>query len=399
MNLKRYAYDKNPFETFVSEFDLSEKTFGMRGHSPLSLKISTTMFKAIEILHRGKLLASLHFSVDYAGEAPDHVCAYDVKVPNLTAQAETKLLAAAQALITKIDDALEMRAARLARIENDIYEATGPRDASKVIVPISSAETLRGFRDLLFPGIAPRALPDQFEIGDDACQSGRYTFRIVHVEPVGQTHIKTDVARIRYASGGVLDAIGPGQRKPARLAFTQEVLASATRVRTEITDDPALRQAMTQQIENNAGLMIRLRENVRPDVMNRTRGRGFEAYHHVSKAYDHMNEGRRSVKNTLALPDSPFIVEETHHGIEDFNILYNGTIIHDSDLGFIPGFPEELQDDFRLSVMISMINAHGEFMHDDYVRKMLKAGMDADIDTTADLDITADTEPRVDLYI
>lgn len=379
----------SPLRVLREECRLTDAPFGIHGQKPFTFRDTT---QGLRISFEGRDLAQIVQKVIYDPQTTFVLNLDALTDRDLPAPVWDRITQAAHAVVAQVRNALMLRDHRIEELDAAIDAETGPVTIRKAKVEITSPQALRGAEALVFTGVAARVLPERFKVEMTENKYRHTQLTVFTSDPDG--FVRRNVARlhVEMAGRGTVYAMGPGDRKPARVLFIERILEDAVRFASEVTHADAFRAAAEAVCRDMAPALQALREGtaVRGSVVDqfRNRTRLIFQWNHIGRVNPHITDLGAGFSMTRRTADAT-----------DFTLCHAGTPFYDSQQGLIPGGDEGVRDVLLPALALRALARDPNFRSRDPGRAVLDAVPDeAPEDFTRLLDGTA-PDPEVDLYL
>lgn len=391
MRLIRFTYDEgmHALSIFQEEFGVGERRFGIRGQKPFAFRMPD--IRTVLIEYEGSPLVQVSYNVSYEddGRYVDLVMktVHDFILPD---QVTERLQRCAQAVSDKVKLGLDMRAVRKEALNAYIHEMTGPSEARKARVKITTPEADLKLRALRFPGIWERVLPDRFYIKEITREARGSIIHVSARDPDGLVSVPV----MRLESGNEIHVLGPGERRSAKDLFAETLMDDALCLTRRIASDEKFLRAATRVVDAQRDLC----EQVLPELnyaqsnqvcLQPPRG----SYDGVVPTFERETE----LGDGFSVRFKP----TKHPNSNMYQLMHDGVVFYDTLAGMAPGGDERLFADLVPALALRAVSRDHEFLSRSDIRAVLaEVAVRPDMDEAIKrlLDGEAD-EPNVDMYL
>lgn len=391
MRLRRFTYDEgmHALSIFREEFGVGDRRFGIHGQKPFAFRMPDARTVLIE--YERTPLAQVSYNVSYEddGRYVDLVMktVHDFILPD---QVSERLQRCAQAVSDKVKLGLDMRGSRKDALSAYIHEMTGPSEARKARVKITTPDAALKLRALRFPGIWERVLPERFYVKEITREARGLT---IHVSARDADDL-VSVPVMRLESGNEIHVLGPGNRKSAKDVFAEALMDDALHLTRRITSDEKFLRAATRVVDAQRTLC----ELVLPEL-NYAQSNQVSLQPHRG-SYDGVVptfERETELGDGFSVRFKP----TKHPNANMYQLMHDGVVFYDTLAGMAPGGDERLFADLVPALALRAVSRDHEFLSRSELRTvMAEVAVRPDMDEAIKrlVDGEAD-EPNVDLYL
>lgn len=369
MLLKKITTDINPLSTFVQEHGLEDRDFGIYGQNPFTFRVISET--EATIMYDGEQLGRVVMQAPRVQATMFRLSYVPTTALRLTDAVSTRIQRAAVALASKIENAAEQVKAREDALIRYSYQVIGPADTSKAVNLLNTPNAVDKLKALMFAGMPQRVLPPELSFGV-ATSAGKITeIPILITSEDGE--MSKPVLRIRTDQRQVW-ALGPGDRRAGRVAFTENLLNAAYEHTCTVGADPDLLTQARDLIARSADVVKDLGEVVDPFRMKSLEG---QTYRDLRTCLEFASEQNAAAAPQLRfdIPDTEFYLTHDRTEPSTFALWFRDTAVSDYRSGYAPGMPKTLEG-LTTAAFLSGLTHHGNFMPKSPMRAHLRSVRD-----------------------
>lgn len=378
-----------PLRVLREENRLTDAPFGIYGQKPFTFRDTT---QGLRISFEGRDLAEVCEQIVYYPEKAFVITLKSLTERDLPGPVWDRITQAAQAVVAQVRNALTQRDHRIRDLDTAIDAEVGPVTVRKAKVEITTPQAMAGAKALVFPGVAARVLPEGFKL--EMTENKYRHIQLTAFTSDPDEFVRQNVVRIHVETGhrGNIYAMGPGDRKPARVLFTERILEDAAHFASELTRTEAFRASARVICDDMAPAIQAVSEGgaARGSVVDQFCGSPLMVFQgaDIGRVHPHVTD-----------LGAGFTMTRRNADATDFTLCHAGAPFYDRHQWLIPGGDEGLRETLLPALALRALARDPNFRSRDPGRAVLDAVPDeAPEDFTRLLDGTA-PDPEVELYL